>query len=271
MKDSFDNRRALCMGKLRERLVRWIQNWFAENGENCNAVIGISGGKDSSVAAALCVEALGKDRVFGVMMPNLHQSDLQDSIDLAEFLSIRYKIVPITEAVHGVLSQMELAEVSPSDQTKINLPARIRMATLYAVSQSVNGRVVNTCNLSEDWIGYSTRRGDSVGDFCPLAKLTAEEVQALGLELGLPERLVLKTPSDGLCGKTDEDNLGFTYAVLDRYIRTGFCDDPVIKDKIDRMHKSSSFKLKMPPHFESYLPEVPGRVTRVSDMLRGQA
>jgi NAD+ synthase len=128
------------------------------------------------------------------------------------------------------------------------------MSTLYAVSQSCNGRVVNTCNLSEDWVGYSTRYGDSVGDVSPLSNLTVQEVKAVGRELGLPSMFVDKTPIDGLCGKTDEDNLGFTYAVLDRYIRTGVCEDAATKEKIDGMHKRNLFKLQLMPCFP-YKPE----------------
>ena len=127
------------------------------------------------------------------------------------------------------------------------------MATVYAVSQSVNGRVCNTCNLSEDWVGYSTRYGDSVGDFSPLSRLTVAEVKELGHLLGLPYDLVEKVPIDGLCGKTDEDNLGFTYAVLDRYIRTGEIDDPATKERIDRLHRINQFKLELMPVFEPNL------------------
>ena len=124
------------------------------------------------------------------------------------------------------------------------------MATLYALSQSMNGRVANTCNLSEDWVGYSTRYGDAAGDFSPLGKLTVQEVKEIGKFLNLPENLVEKVPSDGLSGKTDEDNLGFTYAVLDRYIRTGVCENQETKAKIDRLHKLNEFKLKPIPCFE---------------------
>ena len=137
-----------------------------------------------------------------------------------------------------------------SSQTVINMPPRLRMTALYAVSQSQNGRVANTCNLSEDWVGYSTRYGDAAGDFAPLGGLTVQEVIAVGLELGLPRDLVVKTPSDGLCGKTDEDNLGFTYAVLDKYIRTGVCEDPATKALIDDKHRKNLFKLKPIPFFK---------------------
>ena len=126
------------------------------------------------------------------------------------------------------------------------------MATLYAISQSKNGRVMNTCNLSEDWVGYSTRYGDSAGDVAPLANLTVDEVKQVGMELGLPRDLVYKTPSDGLCGKTDEDNLGFTYAALDTYLRTGECD-PKIKEIIDRKHLLNKFKLEL---MQSYKPDI---------------
>ena len=139
-------------------------------------------------------------------------------------------------------------------QAKVNLPPRLRMSVLYAVSQTVNGRVANTCNLSEDWVGYSTRYGDCAGDFSPLSNLTVQEVKAVGRTLGLPAMFVDKVPIDGLCGRTDEDNLGFTYAVLDRYIREGICEDQQIREKIDRMHRMNLFKLQLMPSFP-YEPE----------------
>ena len=235
--------------KVKNDCVTWIRDWFEHNGNGCSAVIGISGGKDSTVVAALCVEALGKDRVIGVLMPQGVQSDIQSSYDLVNYLGIKHMEINISESVLAILKYVR-NNVITSEQTKINLPPRIRMATLYAVSQSVNGRVANTCNLSEDYIGYSTRWGDSVGDFSPLANLTSEEVVAIGDVCGLPYNLTHKTPSDGLCGKTDEDNFGFTYAVLNKYIRTGVCDNEDIKAKIDQMHTKNLFKLMPIPTFE---------------------
>ena len=169
---------------------------------------------------------------------------------LVEHLGIKNFTVNVGAAVDALSLEIEKNAGEMSAQSKINLPPRIRMATLYAVGQSYNGRVCNTCNLSEDWVGYSTRYGDSVGDFSPLSRLTVQEVKALGRELNLPEVLVDKVPIDGLCGKTDEDNLGFTYATLDKYIREGICEDDEIKAKIDRMHKNSRFKLELMPVFE---------------------
>lgn len=236
---------------VKDQVVQWIRDWFEVNGKGCNAVIGISGGKDSSVVAGLCVEALGVDRVIGVTMPNGVQPDIDDSIRLINHLGIKRYDVNIGEAFNALMAEVE-AKLGheASDQTRINMAPRLRMTALYAISQSNNGRVANTCNLSEDWVGYSTRYGDAAGDFSPLGGLTVQEVVAVGKELGLPIDLVEKTPSDGLCGKTDEDNLGFTYAVLDRYIRTGVCEDPATKALIDRKHELNLFKLKPIPHFE---------------------
>lgn len=244
--------------KVKDELVKWIRDWFEENGPDHNAVIGISGGKDSTVVAALCVEALGKDRVIGVMMPNDIQMDIGVSRRVLDYLNIRYIEANVKYAVREVIESIENPIYGPeffeyfpiSDQTLINLPPRIRMATLYAISQSVNGRVSNNCNLSEEWVGYSTRWGDNVGDFAPLANLTVTEVKAIGYELGLPAEFIEKTPSDGLCGKTDEDNLGFTYEVLDKYIRTGVCEDEDTKNKIDTLHNKNLFKLKPIPKFD---------------------
>lgn len=228
--------------------VQWIRDFFENNGKGCNAVVGISGGKDSSVAAALCAEALGKDRVIGVLMPQGEQFDIDKAYMLVNHLGIKHYEINIKSAVEGILSAFP-EDLEPSAQTLQNIPPRIRMTTLYAVSQSCNGRVCNTCNLSEDWVGYSTRYGDSVGDFSPMSNLTVTEVKEIGHLLGLPAELVEKVPIDGLCGKTDEENLGFTYAELDVYIRTGKIEDAAKKELIDRKHRLNLFKLQLMPAF----------------------
>ncbi len=243
-----------CAEKVKNDIVQWIRNWFEKNGRGCNAIIGISGGKDSSVAAALCVEALGKDRVIGVLMPNGVQSDIDMSLLLVKHLDIKHFIVDIKEGYDGLLRAVEASIGTVSKDTVINLAPRIRMSTLYAVSQSNNGRVVNTCNLSEDWVGYSTRYGDSVGDFSPMSMLCVREVKAIGRVLGLPEVLIEKVPIDGLCGQTDEEKLGFTYATLDRYIREGICEDPETKKRIDYLYHLNRFKVRFMDVFP-YQPE----------------
>ena len=234
---------------VKDNCVLWIKEFFEKNGQGCNAVIGISGGKDSSVAAALCVEALGKDRVIGVLMPNGEQADIDCAYKLVNHLGIKHYVINVKSALDSIKSAIS-TELDLSQQSIVNLPPRIRMSTLYAVSQSVNGRVVNTCNLSEDWVGYSTRYGDAAGDFSPMSLLTVDEVKQIGRVLGLPDDLVDKVPIDGLCGKTDEDNLGFTYAELDRYIRTGEIDDEDKKARIDHLHKINQFKLQLMPVFD---------------------
>lgn len=235
----------------KNKCVEWIKDFFQKNGPECNAVVGISGGKDSSVVAALCVEALGKERVIGVLMPCGVQADIDMAQLLVSHLGIKSYTINIESAVKGITNELETGlDMEVTHQSRINLPPRIRMSTLYAVSQCVNGRVANTCNLSEDWVGYSTRYGDSVGDFSPLSRLTVTEVKEIGRLLGLPEVLVEKVPIDGLCGKTDEENLGFKYATLDKYIREGICEDAELKNKIDSMHKRNLFKLELMPCFE---------------------
>ncbi|MBQ0084369.1 MAG: NAD(+) synthase [Clostridiales bacterium] len=232
--------------RIKNDCVKWIRRFFEENGKDCNAVVGISGGKDSSIVAALCVEALGKDRVIGVLMPCGEQADIDMAKLLVEHLGIRHFIINIKDTVEAIHKNMPF---EMSYQSVTNIPPRVRMTTLYAVAQSFNGRVANTCNLSEDWVGYSTRYGDSVGDFSPCSNLTVQEVKAIGKVLGLPEVLVDKVPIDGLCGKTDEENLGFTYAELDTYIRTGKIEDKNKKALIDDKHKKNLFKLKLMPSF----------------------
>ena len=233
-----------------DRLVDWVKNYFAENAApETKAVIGISGGKDSSVAAAVCVKALGKERVIGVLMPQNEQSDIAYSRLLVDTLGIKSYTINIGETVSTFMAELS-KHLEPSRQAQVNTPARVRMTTLYAVAASVNGRVVNTCNLSEDWVGYSTRYGDSAGDFSPCSHLTVQEMKAIGHLLGLPAVLVDKVPSDGLCGKTDEDNLGFTYAELDRYIREGIIENQAKKERIDRLHEMNAFKLQLMPAFD---------------------
>lgn len=235
--------------KVKNDCVEWIKDFFEKNGKDSNAVIGISGGKDSSVVAALLVEALGKERVIGVLMPCGVQSDIDMAELLVKHLDIKSYVINIEDAILGLKGSIP-KEIEFSKQADINLPPRIRMATLYAVSQCFNGRVANTCNLSEDWVGYSTRYGDSAGDFSPLSNLTVTEVKEIGRVLNLPECLIEKVPSDGLTGKTDEDNLGFTYAVLDKYIREGIIEDKELKERIDTLHERNLFKLQLMPSFK---------------------
>lgn len=242
--------------KIKNECVEWIKNFFEENGKDCNAVVGISGGKDSSVTAALLVEALGKDRVIGVLMPCGEQSDIDMAQLLVKHLGIKHYVINVKSAVDGLTKELENS-FPLSVQSKTNIPPRIRMATLYAIAQSHNGRVANTCNLSEDWVGYSTRYGDAAGDFSPLSGLTVTEVKMIGRILGLPDVLVDKAPSDGLCGKTDEENLGFTYAELDRYIREGIIEDKEKKKLIDTKHKNNIFKLKLMPSYEPGIGTIP--------------
>ena len=237
-------------------VTAWIRSWFDANGKDCNAVVGISGGKDSSVTAALCAKALGKDRVVGVLMPNGTQADIDVARALVNTLGIRSVEINIQTAYDALYAEIESKIGALSPQAVMNLPPRLRMSTLYAVSQSYNGRVANTCNLSEDWVGYSTRYGDSVGDFSPLSNLTVAEVKAVARCAGLPDRFIDKVPSDGLCGKSDEDNLGFTYATLDRYIRTGVCEDEKTRQAIDRRHRANLFKLRLMDTFPYNAPRL---------------
>ena len=245
--------------KTKDDIVAWIRNYMEENGPGCSIVIGISGGKDSSVTAALCAEALGKDRVIGVMLPNGVQSDIGDSQALADHLGIRQITVNInagfenlTASINDALAKSQISTARElSRDSLINLPARLRMCTLYAIAQALpeGGRVANTCNRSEDYIGYSTKYGDAAGDFSPLANMLVHEVIQIGEELGLPEFLIRKVPSDGLSGMSDEEKIGFTYAVLDHYILTGECPDQTVREKIDRMHRLNLHKLRLMPSF----------------------
>lgn len=245
--------------RITKDLIAWTREWFEKNGKGCNAVIGISGGKDSTVAAAICVKALGKDRVIGVLMPNREQKDIADSVRIVEYLGIRSVTCNIAPVVEAVANSIQYSDgILITEQTRINLPPRIRMATLYAVSQSMNGRVINTCNLSENICGFSTLYGDHAGDVSLFDQLTVTEIRKIGHYLGLPADLVDKVPSDGLTGKSDEEMYGFTYETLDHYIRTGECADETVKKKIRERYKRGKFKLDLIrfPHYEPGLPNV---------------
>ncbi len=241
--------------KVTNEVVEWVRDLFERTASpTTNAVIGISGGKDSSVAAAVCVKALGRDRVIGVLMPQGEQADIAYSRLLVDTLGIKSYTINIGDTVSTFMNELS-KHMEPSEQARVNTPARVRMTTLYAVAACHNGRVVNTCNLSEDWVGYSTKFGDAAGDFSPLSDLTVTEVLQVGDLLGLPHELVHKVPIDGLCGKTDEENLGFTYAMLDKYIRgeDDLSSVPEIKEKIDRLHRANLHKLQLMPKYEMKL------------------
>ncbi len=237
--------------KVKDDIVLWIKDYFEKNGKNCTAVIGISGGKDSSVSAALCVEALGKDRVYAVLMPNGVQADIDDSLDIVKTLDIPYCVVNINDAYKGLLGELNKTFPDIANQSIINISPRIRMTTLYAVAATLpnGGRVVNTCNKSEDYVGYSTKYGDSAGDFSPLQQILVSEVRQIGYELNLPKKYIDKTPSDGLCGKSDEDNLGFTYDILEKYIVTGTTGDEKLDEIIANKNRLNLHKLELMPHY----------------------
>lgn len=239
---------------LKARLIEWMRERLQAIGAQ-NVVVGISGGKDSATVAALAVAAYGREHVYGVLMPDGEQSDIDYALELCHVLDIRHEtlnIEHITKAFYELLGGCTFFD-EVSRQTRLNMPPRVRMTLLYAVAQSVDAVVVNTSNLSEDWVGYATMYGDTAGAFSPLAMLTTDEVVQLGLALGLPERLVVKPPSDGLTGKTDEDVLGFSYETLNTYIRTGEVPEDV-QQSIDRLHKVSRFKFQTIPMFDSGLP-----------------
>ena len=231
-------------------IIKWIKDWFKD--KSGPAVLGISGGKDSTVCAALLAEALGSDRVIGVMMPNGVQVDIKDSKKVIEFLGIKGVEVNIVNAYNALSNAIDINNLTKSSidckAYITNTPARLRMTTLYGIAALCGGFVCCTGNKSEDWVGYSTKYGDAAGDFALLNNLTKTEVVELGEYMSLPSYLIHKTPSDGMCGKSDEDNMGFTYETLDKYILEGLPPKSLeIKMKIDKMHNNPNTKLKLIP------------------------
>lgn len=245
--------------KERDHIVQWLKDWFAQFNPGAGAVIGISGGKDSTIMAALLSRALGPERVTGLLLPNLVQNDINDAKTVVRTLGIRHRVINIGPAVNAIyasiISAVDMdgnrAGLELNDTVTINTPPRVRMTILRAVAAALPGAnfFINTCNRSEDYIGYSTKDGDAAGDIAPLSGYTVSELVHIGLSMPeIPEELTVKTPSDGLCGQTDESRFDFLYATLDRYILTGVCTDPITKDRIDRMHRANLHKLLPMPY-----------------------
>lgn len=242
MKEHFDAHKAIA------EIKKWIKYYFVEAGPDAKAVIGISGGKDSTIAATLLVEALGADRVIGVMMPCGGQDDIYDSIEVCEMLGIKHYTVEIGQAMEKLTDALP-EEIFGCDNGiyYTNTPARLRMTTLYGIAGLVHGRVANTCNFSEDYVGYSTKWGDNAGDFAILANYTVSEIIAIGETLEIPAHFVYKVPADGMCGKSDEDNLGLTYRALDNYIMDDLVPDVDTLHRIKTLYDRSRHKAKHMP------------------------
>lgn len=225
--------------KQHDAIVEFIKDFFKD--KEGPSVLGVSGGKDSTICAALLTEALGPERVVGVMMPNGEQSDIDDSRKVCEILKIKSFEVNIGQAYNALFDAINVGkDLHECSLFTTNTPARLRMTTLYGVAAAFGGFVCNTCNLSESIVGWETYGGDGFGDFSPIGRLTKTEVCFLGDYMKLPKYLIYKVPSDGMCGASDEDKMGFTYEALDNYIRNGVV--PKEKDKILSMHKRSHFK-----------------------------
>ena len=224
-----------------EHICNWIKNYFVDNGPNSKAVIGMSGGKDSTIAAALLCEAMGSERVYGVIMPDGEMKDLDLAVKICEGLDIDYRIINIGSIMESFCSAFG-RNCADNDRIMTNTPARIRMAVLYAVAAEIGGRVVNTCNRSEDYIGFSTKYGDLAGDFSILQDYPVRWVREIGWELGLPIEWVNKTPDDGMCGQSDEAKFGFSYETLDDLIIDGIIPPYDVYNSIIKMHRNNIHK-----------------------------
>lgn len=233
----------------KDKLIKWIQTYFKENGSyNTKAVVGMSGGKDSTIVAKLCVEALGKDRVIGVLMPDGNKKDYDLTLEICKALNIKIITMDIKDIRTEMLNALR-NQLSISEQAKINIPPRIRTSLLYGIASSVGGRVANTSNYSEKYVGYCTKFGDNVGDFSPLGNLTCLQVIEIGKALGLDDKYILKTPEDGLSGKTDEENLGFTYQDLENHLSNNLKNQEV-ETLIKEKHQLALHKINSMPTFK---------------------
>ena len=244
-------------------IIEDLKNTCEKNGIK-GAVIGISGGKDSTIVAKLMVEVLGKENIVGVLMPNGEQNDIDDSYKVVNILDIPYTVVNIKDAMKGIVENIDFGlrsinntdkEVELTNPAYINIAPRIRMTVLYAIAQSMgNGwRVIGTTNKSEEYIGWLTKWGDGGCDFEPIIDFTVTELRKLGKYLGLPIDLVDKTPVDGLTPLSDEDRIGFKYSELDDYINNGTSGNIEIDKKISKMHEYSEHKRNPIPSFKMKL------------------
>ena len=238
-------------------ITNWIKDYFVNNGPDCKAIIGISGGKDSTVTAALLVKALGKNRVIGVKMPQGNQHDIDVANKVIDYLGIRSYEINIGDVCESLYHAIDEgydfdSTVKNNPQVTSNSPARVRMTVLYAIAALEHGRVANTCNRSEDFIGYSTKFGDAAGDFSVLSEYTVSEVRQIGKALGIPNEFIFKAPEDGLSGKTDEDNLGFTYGELDHFLLQRHYPSYDVYKNIEERHKRNLHKINPMPSCPRY-------------------
>ena len=247
---------------VRDRLVAAIRKMAGTQGFT-KVVLGISGGKDSTVTAALCARALGRDNVYGVMMPDGVQTDIEDSRQVCRALGIRTKTVNIGPMHEALLQGIAANEASGTDfpvafsrESNVNVGPRLRMTALRYITQALGARLAGTGNLSEKTVGYCTKDGDTSCDFAVLGMLTSVEVVQVGLTMEeLPRELVQKTPADGLSGFSDEERLGLKYADIHAYIRYGTCGNPETDEKIRRKEAANMHKRRMPVRINPWTAE----------------
>lgn len=229
-------------------IIDWIRDYVKSSGAK-GVVIGNSGGKDSAVVIALCVKALGKENVLTVAMPcSSIPQDLEDAKLVADTFDVQMLTVDLSSVYENLCLEIENAIINDIlTEASINIRPRLRMIALYTIAQQNSYLVVGTGNKCEQYIGYTTKWGDNASDFNPIAEFTVSEVLEIGKILGVPSRVINKTPNDGLGLGNDEEKIGVTYKEIEEYITTGKTKNPTSMEKIEKMHRQSAHKREKIP------------------------
>ena len=233
-------------------IEKFLKNYLENNGMN-TYVLGVSGGVDSSLCAALARNAVGKDKLHCLIVPiDSAKEDIEDALTLVKDLDLKYDIIDASETFHTYLKDFEKCCMSFDRSTLGNLKARMRMSILYAVAQNERGLVIGTDNADERCVGYFTKYGDGACDILPIAHLVKAEVVEASKILGIRTSLAERVPTAGLYeGQTDEKEMGVSYKDLDAYV-LGKEVNETAKKRIQYLERISEHKRKPIPMPEEF-------------------